>query len=139
MDLLYRVENTEGTLEEGTNGAYRLMKDGSSLTSYLIDGSYYDDERHPLPNNDPNFTRFFGNTTDMVSLKHYRFGFNSLDQLKDWFYVNKDYVVNVHNKGLGKISVYEVKGDGIVRGRGQCLCNVNDMTLVQTLTLVEVI
>lgn len=139
MDLLYRVENTEGTLEEGTNGAYRLMKGGNTLTSYLIDGNHYEYSRHPFPRDDPNFTRFFGKRCNVVDLTDYRFGFNSLEQLKDWFYIKTDYVVKAHRKGLGKISVYEVGGKGIVRGRGQCLCNVKDMTLIQTLTLVEIL
>ncbi len=150
--LIYRVEHKESKV-----GPYSSIY-RSDLMSILDDHGYgdaYCDHNHPSPWDEPNLRfimeRLFIDCERENSIDRYLiFGFNSLDQLINWFYsYNEVFISFLKEKGF-VINIYEVK-DGdlfcysetgirmnimyVEHGKKQCVFYKKVANLIDTMEL----
>lgn len=131
MTKVYRLETKVGTLEEGTNGAYRgerIKESRMPLADMLLEDAWYSTDTHPTPSYDPLLC-------NIVLTRFSRFAFISMESLKDWFYIDEAKVEEVRQLGVAKISVYEVEEEYLHIGEQQVIVYADHMTLVEELEL----
>ena len=131
MTKVYRLETKVGTLEEGTNGAYRgerIKESRMPLADMLLEDAWYSTDTHPTPRYDPLLC-------NIVLTRFSRFAFISMESLKDWFYIDEAKVEEVRQLGVAKISVYEVEEEYLHIGEQQVIVYADHMTLVEELEL----
>ncbi len=131
MTKVYRLETKAGTLEEGTNGAYRgeyVKENYIHLADMLLGEVWCSSATHPTPNYDP-FLR------NVMLTNCCRFAFISMESLKDWFYIDEAKVEEVRQLGVAKISVYEAEEEYLHIGKQQVIVHIDHMTLVEELEL----
>ena len=107
MQRVYRLETLEGV------GVYRASN-RSQMIQRIMD-EYMNVPRHPGPMNDSLLADAFFS----VNQQRFRFGFASLEQLKEWFFDDNDReLLSLHGIVCNE---YEIEGWGFVAGRKQCI------------------
>jgi hypothetical protein len=104
--LVYRIENEHG------HGAYRIPVEWRSFSQP------YSDTRHPGPSDDPLLRPYWTLMSGRMK-DHYFFGFESIEQLKNWFF-DREWLEDLHNSGA-KLSIYQSNEDDVIYGRTQLI------------------
>jgi hypothetical protein len=101
--IIYRVENDAG------QGPYRLGHG-------VMWNKLFNPEQRPFPSMDPGLEHILASKKDLI--KDFFFGFNSLEQLRDWF--EDEELISLDNIGF-KIKTFDVPDALIIEGSAQLL------------------
>jgi hypothetical protein len=133
---IYRIETQSG---EGmyTSGIVRDL----NLPLYQITApDSFGPGRHPLPFYDTKLVAegrkldlFYGRY-DMIRSEWVKFGFGSINQLRNWIY-NDDWLIKLHAAGL-RLCIYE---GAVAVGNTQAIIDVRTMVKIEELSLLTLL
>jgi len=105
---VYRLENKDGI------GVYQAANYNEQLLVNLRSTFSALSNRHPYPNDDS----LLRETCPGMRWMECFFGFDSLKQLRNWFYTNK--ILKVFSESGITINVYEIPAHAVYMGNTQC-------------------
>ena len=111
MKTVYRIERHDGT------GMYRCA---NNSTVSALDIMGYDDMQHPMPDDDSLLAkrRVIEGVSD-IQLRLYRFGFDSVRQVRNWVYKDA-WLIALHDSGF-VISEYLCNDYDVIVGHTQAI------------------
>lgn len=121
MSLIYRIEGPDG------KGMYWSAARVPSVCNGM-QGDY-----HPLPEDDSKLQEQMDNVSDM---KIYRFGFDSVEQLRAWVYSDV-WLQELHDAGFKLITLHYKKESDVLVGYTQVMYNPEHVLHLHTHSIPE--